>query len=337
MIKKLLLWSTILFLMFCIPLISLTGEELGKTASGAGEQETGTPEPALKAEASPVGDAPSGEGSGSAENNGKPSGFRIRDVSTGKIILVDEWEFCRGALAYEMLPGFEEEALKAQTVALYTHFCRLREKNRDKDEDLSADLSKGEIFLSEELLREKWGKDYKKSRKKTAAAVKSVQGLVIRGSDDGLIDAAYHSISPGNTESSRDIFGFDCENLRSVSSPWDEEAPGFLTKTEVTREEFREKTGGDKISIKKRTAAGTVLSAVVGEKEYTGARLRKLFSLRSAAFDITCKDNKYIFSVKGYGHGVGMSQYGANGMAKQGADYKEILRHYYGKINIGAL
>ena len=75
----------------------------------------------------------------------------------------------------------------------------------------------------------------------------------------------------------------------------------------------------------------------MGNKEYTGAELRKLFSLRSAAFEVSRRDNKYIFTVRGYGHGVGLSQYGANGMAKDGADYKEILCHYYGKINIGTL
>ena len=337
MIKKLILWLTAVFLMFSIPLISVTSEELTETAHGAGEQETKKPESAVKAEASPVGDFSSGGKSGSEVNNKKPSGFRIRDVSTGETIVVDEWEFCRGALAYEMMPGFEEEALKAQAVALYTHFCRLREKNRDKEEDITADLSKGEIYLTEDILREKWGKDYEKNQKKTAAAVKSVQGLVIKGSDGSLIDAAYHAISPGNTENSRDIFGFDSENLRSAASPWDEAAPGFLTKTEVSGEEFRKKTGGEEIRIKKRTAAGTVLSAVVGNKEYTGAELRKLFSLRSAAFEVSRRDNKYIFTVRGYGHGVGLSQYGANGMAKDGADYKEILCHYYGKINIGTL
>ena len=123
--------------------------------------------------------------------------FRILDSSTGKITVVPDSNFCIGALAYEMPPLYEDEALKAQTVALYSHFCYIRERNRKacdpelKGADLAADLSNGEIWYNEKQLKEKWGSGFDKYIKKLSGIVSSVQGEVIRDKNGAYADCCY--------------------------------------------------------------------------------------------------------------------------------------------------
>ncbi len=288
----------------------------------------------------------------SAADDRISNNFKILDTSSGKIISVDDKEFCYGALAYEMPPSFEEEALKAQTVALYTHFCRLRNKQKEtpdkelKGADFSADISDGQFYLNDEQLKKKWGDLYNESKEKIHSAVDSVFGEVITDKKGDLIDACYHAVSSGMTENAKDIFGFDSENLIAVASPTDTAAPDYLTICSFSASEFKEKmtslnkdiilNGNPETYIGeiKRTASGSVTETVIGNKKFTGSDIRQAFGLRSAAFEIEYSDNKFTFTVRGYGHGVGLSQWGAQGMAKQGSDYKEILNHYYQNINI---
>ena len=269
--------------------------------------------------------------------------FKILDTSSGNIMLVDDRTFCCGALAYEMLPNSEKEALKAQCVACYTHFCRLREMNRkDPDSglngaDFKADLSSGEYYMSDDIMKNRWGKLYEQSREKIEQAVDECSFTVLTDSDGQLIDAAYHAMSSGVTESAEDIFGKADEHLLPVSSPWDKAAPDYLSEKSFTVQEFCEKLlDGDTkkyseniAGITKRTNSGTVLEAEIGGKKYTGAEIRYLFSLRSADFDIKCAKDNVTFTTRGYGHGVGLSQTGAEGMAKDGSGFREILLHYY--------
>ena len=269
--------------------------------------------------------------------------FIILDTGSGETVTLSDREFCIGALAYEMPPYYHEEALKAQCVACYTHFCRLREKQRsDPDPELKgayfrANLKNGREYLNDELLREKWGDKYDEYRKKLGSAVDSVFGEVLRDGDGALIDTAYFAISSGVTENAEDVFGFESPYLKAVPSPWDLTASGYCTEKTVSHGDLdgilkKENAGYSSekgIGEVRRTDSGTVLSIEIGGIEYGGARIRELFGLRSAVFDVTRDGESVVFTVKGYGHGVGMSQYGANAMAQQGSDYKEILRHYY--------
>ncbi len=275
--------------------------------------------------------------------------FIILDTSSGKTVEVGDKEFCMGALAYEMPPSFEKEALKAQTVAIYTHFCRLREKQRQNPEkelkgaDFSADLKKGEIYLTDEVLKEKWGSLYDDSAKKVKTAVDDVFGEVLTSGGE-LIDACYHAISSGTTENSEDIFGFECDYLKAVASPWDTAAPDYMTSASFTTAEFKEKLRSYDINFSGKaedyikdisiTSSGSVKTLKICGKELTGSEVRQAFGLRSAAFTIKYANKKLIFTVKGYGHGVGLSQYGAQGMAQQGADYQEILKYYYRGVEL---
>ena len=281
-------------------------------------------------------------------------GFCILDTSTGRTMTVDEREFCCGALGYEMAPLYEKEALKAQCVACYTHFCRLREKQRAKPDkelngaDFKADLSKNEYYLTDEAMRKKWGDYYQRSRENIDTAVDECFGEVLCDDKGALIDAAYFALSSGQTENAKDIFGFDSPYLRAVPSPFDLNAPDQISEVTVSAEELcaalksidkdfalpDNKDG--RISEPDRTSSGSVIRLSIGGHEFTGAQIRTAFGLRSANFDAADNGDSFVFTVHGYGHGVGMSQYGANVLAKQGSDYKEILRHYYGDAAVSA-
>lgn len=273
--------------------------------------------------------------------------FKILDESTGEIITVDDKTFCYGAVAAEMIPGFEQEALKAQCVACYTHFCNLRNEQREnpdsylKGADFSADLSKNQYYMSNEAMKETWGDFYDESYKNIKTAVDDVFGEVLKDENGQLITVAYHSISSGTTETAADVFGQDLPYLQAVASPGDLIAPGYLSEKSLSEKDFKNKIlfADSKADLSKsadkwigdcqRTDSGMVKSVKIGNVNFTGVQLRELFELRSADFDIEYSDGNFNFTVRGYGHGVGMSQYGAEYMAQQGSNYKEILSWYY--------
>ena len=273
--------------------------------------------------------------------------FKILDEDTGKIITVDDRNFCYGAVAAEMIPSFEQEALKAQCVACYTHFCRLREQQRTnpdsnlKGADFSAKLSQNQYYMSNDVMKKSWGNLYDESFKNIKTAVDDVFGEVLTDNDGNLIMVAYHAVSGGATEACVDVFGQDVSYLQAVASPGDFSAPGYLSECTVSEKDFKNKILADNknanlsenpdewIGKSEKTNSGTVKNIKIGGENFSGAKIRELFGLRSANFDVEYKDGNFEFTVRGYGHGVGMSQYGAEYMAQQGADYKEILSWYY--------
>ena len=279
--------------------------------------------------------------------------FLILNTADGNVSAIDDKEFLYGALSYEMPPYFETEALKAQAVATYTFFTRKRLIQRQspdpemKGADFSADLSIGQFYLSDEMRREKWGNEYDDTMKKIRSICDSVYGQILTDSSGQPIDAAYHAISGGTTENAEDVFGKAEPYLRAVPSPGDIYAPDYLTDPRFTADEFRSRirkisdditfSGNPESYIKKidRTVSGTVRKINICAETFTGSDIRKAFDLRSANFEISYNDGMFIFMVRGYGHGVGMSQYGAQSMAQSGAGYKEILSHYYPQSVIG--
>ena len=260
--------------------------------------------------------------------------FRILDTSSNQIVSIDEREFCIGAVGYEMPSDFQKEALKAQCIACYTYFSEMRQ-NSDKEYDFSADLSKNQFYIKD-LSDE--------SRKKISQAVDEVFKKVLTDKNGNMIKIAYHAISSGQTESAKDIFGFESDYLQPVSSAGDVNVSGYLSQKEISVKRFKEIMLSKNIQLDgepdtwigdmERTQSGTVKLIQIGDKTISGADIREMFSLRSANFDVSYSNNKFILLVYGYGHGVGMSQYGAESMAKQGAGCEEILHHYYGNCNI---
>ncbi len=260
--------------------------------------------------------------------------FRVFDKEKNTIYEMTTKDYIFGVVAAEMPALFESEALKAQAVAAYTFAYTKSIANKDKEYDISTDFATDQAFITREAAREKWGEKADVYEQKIDAALEAVSGIIITYKNEP-ITAVYHAVSSGKTEDAKDIWGGEVPYLKSVSSEWDKLNEKYSYKTEFTAEELSAKLGmkltdtSECFTAFKRTKAGTVKSVTVGGKKLTGEEVRKKLDLRSANFNVEYKEGKFIFTCYGYGHGVGMSQVGADSMAKQGSDYKEILLHYY--------
>lgn len=287
----------------------------------------------------------------SSMSDNKEDIFKIKDENTGQIINVNGKDFTYGVVAAEMPISYEPEALKAQAVAAYTYYSKKRSENRaNPDPSLSgADLLNNnsglQIYLNNEQIKEKFADNFDLYWTKLKTCVDSVYGEVLRENDE-LITATFYAISSGNTEASVDIFGGTTDYLVAVPSNWDMFAPGYCTSLSLSPEEFKniassywdDLSFGNNynlwISEPKKTESGAVKKVNIASKEVSGNEVRSAFSLRSPNFDISFDGANFNFIVRGYGHGVGMSQYGAQYMAKQGSNYKQILSWYYPNTNL---
>ena len=333
--------------MITLPCIGLGAGFAVQTGSYSADETSQSSEREVSETASETSSAAEEASEAETEETEEYDCFKILDTSTGEVITVGDREFCYGAVAAEMPITFETEALKAQCVACYTYFCMEREQSREnpddelKGADFEADLSSGQYYLSCEALEEKWGDMYDTYFEKLQTAVDEVFGEVLTYEGE-LIVCAYHAISSGATEACADVFAADLPYLTSVASPYDCNAPGYKTKAVFTAEELKElflaydsdinfsDDPGTWLEIVSCTSSGTVTEITVGDASLTGQEVRTALSLRSAVFEVTYSDEEgFVFTVLGYGHGVGMSQYGAEYMAQQGSDYQEILTHYF--------
>ena len=175
--------------------------------------------------------------------------------------------------------------------------------------------------------------NYDKYFKKIQEAVRETENLVIKR-DNKILRTYYFSMSNGNTENSLAVFN---ENtFESVSSSLEQKLSNYLKTVTFTKNELCKLLKLDDINIQniKRNETNHVDKIIINNKEFTGVEFRKLLNLRSTDFTIKQDNDNYIITTKGYGHGVGMSQYGANGMAKNGYDYKQILAYYYKNVSI---
>jgi stage II sporulation protein D len=271
------------------------------------------------------------------------SAFKILDTSSGKTITVDDRTFLYGAIVSEMSPTAPLEALKAQGVAAYTYYSRAREKKQataPNEAHFTADTEKWQIYVTKEQMQERWGSNFDAYYSKLDTAVNAIYGQVLK-SDGELIDATYYAISSGKTETSEDIWGGKRSYLVSVASPGDLFSGGYQTTAVLTADQFKAavqksvpkaKLGGDAktwVGAIKRTGSGSVQTVVIGGETVSGNDARSIIGLRSANFTVSYSGGNFTFTVKGYGHGVGMSQVGAEYMANQGATYRQILAWYY--------
>ena len=281
--------------------------------------------------------------------------FRIFDESTGKILRVSDKDFLYAVVSCEMPANFENEALKAQTIASYTYFSRLREKaknSKDNRYDFKANSEKFINYTTENKLKQKWGKDFNKHYSKIKNAVNNVFGKVIKDDESKLILAVYHAMSSGKTEKCCDVFGGNLKYLTNVESPGDKGSKGYQSTKEVRAGDLKsalkdkvnsnfnfESSSNNWIKNIKRTDGGMVKEIEIGSVKIKGTEIRKILGLRSSNFSIeyNSERNSFIFTVLGYGHGVGMSQCGAQYMAKQGKKYNEILSWYYPGTSISVL
>ena len=254
-------------------------------------------------------------------------------------------EYLIGALAAEMSPSYHEEALKAQAIAAYTYalYNKLAQESAPTLSLKGAHLSDSPLthqgYLSPEQRTEKWGDKTKEYEQRIKKAVTAVSGKALTYDGEYII-AAFHSICPGRTEDAKAVWGEEIPYLKSVVSDGDRLSPNYTDTLVLTAEQFsglfsqlEDVSFGDDVSKwvgkAQRTECGTVLEITVGGVKLTGAKLRSTLGLRSSAFTIDCSDECFTVKTTGYGHFVGMSQYGARAMAENGDDYVAILLHYY--------
>lgn len=262
--------------------------------------------------------------------------FYVKNTDNNKTLKLSQKEYVLGALCCEMPPTFHKEALKAQAVAIFTN--AVREKKLDQLTEISIKDLKG--YTDRETLKEKWGKSFSYYYEKMSEAVDEVLGRVITYQNAPIL-AAYHSMSSGKTESAENVWGEKVNYLTPVLSEGDTFSADYKTEKLISINEVRKKLSEnfpetylpelDTLLFTDITLSDskTVLSLVIGDKKVTGKQIREIFSLRSVAFEIEVLENEVKFVCYGYGHGVGLSQYGADFMARQGSSYEQILNHYY--------
>ena len=243
-------------------------------------------------------------------------------------------DYIVGVVAGEMPASFHEEALKAQAIASRT-FAMYKLEKGNKEYDLETTVD-DQVYINESEMKDKWGSEFDFYYKKIKEAVKETVNLVMT-KDNKIFKSYYFAMSNGQTADSVSVFK---ENtIDSVSSPWDNESLNkFIVTTEYNLDDLKQKLNITEeiktIEIISRDNTNRVEKLSVNDKSYTGIEFRKLLSLRSTDFEIEIKNNTCYITTKGYGHGVGMSQYGANGMAKDNYKYDEILKYYYQDIEI---
>ena len=257
--------------------------------------------------------------------------IRVKQVSKNKIIQIDLEDYVRGVIAGEMPITFKIEALKAQAVAARTYALKRINKNKNYD---VVDTVMNQVYLDDDTLKNKWGSMYDSYMNKIRTVVEATKGEYVDYKGN-YADTLFFSTSVGNTENSEEIFGTKVEYLQSVSSEWDAEvSPVYQEKNTFTRNTFCNKLGLNDcskiyVTINNETSTGRVKSVTINNKIFTGEQVAYKLGVRSNYFSIYIENNNVVVVTKGFGHGVGMSQYGAEGMASNGYTYKEILEHYY--------
>ncbi len=284
--------------------------------------------------------------------DGKSANIRVYIKETQEIKEIELEEYVKGVVSSEMPAAFDFEALKAQAIAARTKALYQKQQYGDagKPNHPGAEVCNDvhcqvfrDIQQLEDIKGANWMRDY---WPKIEEAVEETRGMVATYQGQ-LIDPLYHSTSGGRTENSEDVFTAMAPYLRSVDSPYEsasnhlEDSLVITTNQFISKIQSRYKDSGlstnnivDSLEILERSEGGRVTKMKVGNTVVSGRDIRDVLGLKSADFKIVISGNQMTFITKGYGHGVGMSQYGADGMAKQGYTYDQILKHYYQGIEI---
>lgn len=281
--------------------------------------------------------------------------IRVKYTKTGEIVAMDINDYLRGVVPSEMPPSYDIEALKAQAVVARTYtYKKMMSKGEGEDADIcdnhthcQAFYDKDTLFsiwrkrgFSEELIKEYWSK--------INEAVVSTQNQVITYNGE-YIKAFFHASSPYKTENIDQIWGG--EKLPYLVSVENEEKEDYANRTSQVTVKFsdfiskiKEKFGSDITSenckntcINEYTTSGRVKNIKAGDVIVSAENLRTMFSLKSTDFKLEAKEDCLVFNVTGYGHGIGMSQVGADTYASKGYSYIDIIKHYYTGVEIETL
>lgn len=262
----------------------------------------------------------------------------LKISETGEIRELNVDDYIFGVVAAEMSAEYSLEAIKSQAVCAYTFYLYRVSKNQNKDFYITDSHLTDQAYLDNEKLKEKWGEKYEENKGKISEAIKSVKGMAITYEGKPIF-AAYHAISSGKTRAAADAWGGEYPYLCAVDSIGDLLCPEYLSTVTVSAEDFK-KALNEKVKFSGESeswvgeitpdATSAVKQIKICGTTLEGSAVRDAFKLRSQTFDLSySKEKGFTFTVRGYGHGVGMSQYGANYMALQGSTYMEILSWYY--------
>lgn len=263
--------------------------------------------------------------------------IRVKDEKTNKITTLPFEEYIKGVVAGEMPATFELEALKAQAVASRSYAMYQMTATKDKDYDVT-NTTQNQVYLTDEELKINWKDEYNQKMNKIKTAIQETTGEYLTYNGQ-IVNAMFFSTSTGKTENSEEVFVSALPYLRSVDSKWDEESPAFTDTYTFDLKDFYTKLNlpyNEKLNIEitEKTSTGRIKKLKINNQELNGRDIATKLSLRSNYFEIIQNENKITINTKGFGHGVGMSQYGANGMAKEGYKYDQILKHYYQNTEI---
>lgn len=305
--------------------------------------------PAYSAEPAPQSEAvlPLKQAARTAGTKDRGRAVRLK-LKDGTVVQMTAADYLWGVVAAEMPAAFEEEALKAQACAARTYTAVQQQSPKHDDADLCADSTCCQAYRSREEARERWGESAGAYEDKITRAVSATDGLGVLY-EGAPIQALFFSSAPGKTTDAVEVWGSSVAYLKSVDSPEGEEVPNWRTRVTLAPAEVKGRLlekypgadlSGDPAGWFGTPAAGSgggVASVPVGGVTLTGGQVRALFGLRSAAFSVVWDGTNFHFDVTGYGHGVGMSQYGANAMAEGGSTFRDILTWYYTGAEVGEL
>ena len=248
--------------------------------------------------------------------------------SNGSVINLNMTDYLVGVVSSEMPASFNLEALKAQSVLARTYALKIKQTGKKLTDTVNT-----QSYIDIDQMKNKWGNSFNTYYNKIKNAVENTNGEYL-SYNGNYIEALYHSTNNGKTESSLDVFGNYYPYLISVSSEYDKNASSYLRTINMPLDTISNKLGlslnnDSVINILSYTDGGNIKEININGNNFSGKKVRELLGLRSADFDISISDNNANITTRGYGHGVGMSQYGANGMANAGYSYKGILSHYY--------
>ena len=275
----------------------------------------------------------------------------IRLLFNKDVVKLSLHDYLIGVVSAEMPASFQPEALKAQAVAARTYVLYkmlVSPAQNHPQADVCNDITCCNAYIDQASMQKNWGADYEKNLQKITAAVESTDGVTMLYENKPIL-AVFHSSSNGHTEASEAVWGGALPYLVSVASPETaQQVPNYISTVTVSTADF-EKTiqssdkkaafGKDRskwVTDLVRTDSGRLKTVSIGGVSFSGPVLRTLFDLRSAAIDIKVTDTGVTFTTTGYGHGVGMSQYGANSLAAQGSTYSDILKWYYTGITLAS-
>lgn len=241
-------------------------------------------------------------------------------------------EYIIGVVSAEMPALFHDEALKAQAIAARTFALNKLNSSYYIETDTSD-----QAYLSVEELKSKWQDDFSKYYEKIKSAVEETKNMVLTYNNE-LIHAYYYAMSNGYTEDAQTVFNDAQPYLNILDSSWEKKLSNFSVTSSLSYDKFLQllNLSNQEFSITniKRNASNRIDSITINNQEFTGIEVRKKLSLRSTDFIITKVNDTINITTKGYGHGVGMSQYGANSLANNNKSYQDILAYYYPNTKI---